>query len=635
MHRIPTSKNYILSFLSALTALEGFVALFFIFQTRSAENNSRWFGYSTTRLAMGLAAFLLSTGFILIAIISLINPPQVDKHLSRLHRWLSSKENALSIFSILAAGTLTFLTIILAFSTNLTANLISTPVIYQRVLPFLIWSLLFSLQLLIAFCLSYQSTLLSSQASFSGWIVTRRLLWAVALASVLFQLIDHFADLNIGKEIGFHFYVWITALILALLLTYLNVEYQQMSWAEISREITGALLVFSVTYFVYVSTAESVNYMHTPSKAYFNDLADAFLKGRLYLESPDSTMDLTLFNDRWYVAFPPLGAILMLPLVAKYGPAGFSTVVFTIFFASISVTLIYLILKNLSKLGWSQLHTRDNLWLVVLFGVGTIHWYMSIAGKVWYISRILTVTFFALATLLAFKNRHPLWIGTACGIAMTARPNIVLLWPFLLGIYAQQLQDQNSLSLSKLFQWSLFTALPITIAVGGLLWYNHLRFGNYLDFGYATMNVGVNIATLQTYGQFHPAFIPFNLKYMFLTLPRASKSCGGKLVPDPQGMSIFLTTPALIYLVNAFRKKLWVTGAWLAVFLQVGLLLMHTGYAWEFGYRFIMDFMIPLMPLLAIAVGKRASWWFKVLVLCGVVVNYLGVLWYFDVWCPA
>jgi len=583
---------------------------------------------------MGLAAFLLSTGFILLAVILLINPPQVEKRLSRFHNLLSSKENVLSIFSILAAATLTLLIIILAFSTNLTANLISTPVIYQRLFPFLIWSLLFCLQLLITFSLSCQSTLLSSTASFSGWIVTRRLLWAVAFASALFQLIDLLADLNIGKEIGFHFYVWFTALILALLLTYLNVEYKQKPWVETTREITSALLVFFAAYFVYVSTAESVNYMHTPSKAYFNDLADAFLKGRLYLESPDSTMDLTLFNDRWYVAFPPLAAILMLPLVAKYGPVGFSTVVFTIFFASVSVTLIYLILKQLSKLGWSQLHTRDNLWLVVLFAVGTIHWYMSIAGKVWYISRILTVTFFALATLLTFKNHHPVWVGAACGIAMTARPNIVLLWPFLLGIYAQHLQDQNSLNLSKLFQWTVLTAFPITMAVGGLFWYNHLRFGNYLDFGYTTMNVGVNIATIQTYGQFHPAFIPFNLKYMFLALPRASKSCGGKLVPDPQGISIFLTTPALIYLVKAFRPKLWVTGAWLAVLLQVGLLLMHTGYAWEFGYRFIMDFMIPLMPLLAIAVGRRASWMFKVLILFGIVVNYLGVLWYFDVWCP-
>jgi hypothetical protein len=266
------------------------------------------------------------------------------------------------------------------------------------------------LQLLITFSLSCQSTLLSSAASFSGWIVTRRLLWAVAFASALFQLIDLLADLNIGKEIGFHFYVWFTALILALLLTYLNVEYKQKPWVETTREITSALLVFFAAYFVYVSTAESVNYMHTPSKAYFNDLADAFLKCRLYLESPDSTMALTLFNDRWYVAFPPLAAILMLPLVAKYGPVGFSTVVFTIFFAFVSVTLIYLILKQLSKLGWSQLHTRDNLWLVVLFAVGTIHWYMSIAGKVWYISRLLIVTFFALATLLTFKNHHPVWV---------------------------------------------------------------------------------------------------------------------------------------------------------------------------------------------------------------------------------
>ena len=527
------------------------------------------------------------------------------------------------------------LVVIISFSTDITVNLISTPVIYQRLSPFLFWTFLFFFQFLIAFSITYRTVLFSSSASYSKWIVSRRLLWTIAIVSTFFQLIDQFADLNIGREIGFHFYVWITALLLALLLTYLNVNYQQKSWAKTASGITSASLVFFATYFIYVSTAESVNYMHTPSKAYFNDLADAFLKGRLYLESPDSTMDLTLFNGKWYVAFPPLAAILMLPLVAKYGPVGFSTVVFTIFFASISVTLIYLILKQLSKLGWSQLCNRDNLWLVLLFGLSTIHWYMSIAGKVWYISRILTVTFFALATLLAFKNRNPLWIGVACGIAMTARPNIILLWPFLLGIYTQHLKDQGKLNFLKVFQWAVLTAIPITLSVGGLLWYNYIRFGNFFDFGYTTMNVGVNIATIQTYGQFHPAFIPFNLKYMLLVLPKTSKSCGGRLVPNPQGISIFLTTPALIFLLKSFHRKFWVAGAWLALLLQVGLLSMHTGYAWEFGYRFIMDFMIPLIPLLAIAAGKRISWLFKALIVMGIFVNYLGVLWYFGIWCPA
>lgn len=627
-------RKYVPAILSIATAIEGILVGYWIFQTKSLEPNARWFGLSTARFAMGAAAVLLSLGFFVLALL-LWKPPQgVQKRLDSAASALGKRPNALSLFSILITGAVANIGIIVAFSTPLTADLISTPVIYQRLLPFLLWATLFFLQTLAAFTLAYKPILFSREP-FSGWIVARRLLAALAIASTLFQLVDRFTHLDIGKEIGFHFYAWITALLLSILLTYLKVELGQKSWAKPAAEIASTLLVFTAAYFIYISTAESVNYMHTPAKAYFNDLADAFLKGRLYLEAPDSTMDLTFYNGKWYVAFPPLAALLMLPLVAQYGPYGFSTVVFTITFASISIALIYRILQELSKLGWSQLRSRDNLWLVMLFGLGTIHWYMSIAGKVWYISRILTVTFFALATFLALNKRHPLWIGAACGIAMQARPNIILLWPFLLGIYAQHLKDNDELRFAKLLQWSLLTAIPIAVSVAGLLGYNYLRFGDFRDFGYATMNVGGNVATIQAFGQFNPAFILYNLKYMLWSLPYASDSCGGKLAPNPQGISIFVTTPALIYLVRAFRRKLWVAGAWLAVFLQVALLSMHTGAAWEFGYRFVMDFMIPLVALLAIAAGKRVSGLFKALILAGVVVNYIGVLWYFGVWCPA
>ncbi len=69
-----------------------------------------------------------------------------------------------------------------------------------------------------------------------------------------------------------------------------------------------------------------------------------------------------------------------------------------------------------------------------------------------------------------------------------------------------------------------------------------------------------------------------------------------------------------------------VIGAWLAVGLLLVPLLTYynTGYK-QFGYRFSLDFMAPLMVLLALALGRRAGWFAVLLMLAGVVVNAWGV----------
>jgi hypothetical protein len=41
-----------------------------------------------------------------------------------------------------------------------------------------------------------------------------------------------------------------------------------------------------------------------------------------------------------------------------------------------------------------------------------------------------------------------------------------------------------------------------------------------------------------------------------------------------------------------------------------------------------MDFIIPLMMLLAVALGKKCSWIFRVLVILSVIINTFGVWWF-------
>ena len=53
----------------------------------------------------------------------------------------------------------------------------------------------------------------------------------------------------------------------------------------------------------------------------------------------------------------------------------------------------------------------------------------------------------------------------------------------------------------------------------------------------------------------------------------------------------------------------------------------NTGYA-QFGYRFSLDFMVPIVVLLAIGAGERVSWLMRALIMAGILVNGWGMLWF-------
>jgi hypothetical protein len=433
---------------------------------------------------------------------------------------------------------------------------------------------------------------------------------------------------------AYFFSIFALAMILILVWCRTGVKYAGTEKWEKAQKYPRLLLIFLAAFLVYGLTAVLVGNTHTPSKSYFDQLAYAFLDGKIFLENPSSFTDLTLYNGKWYVAFPPLAAVFMVPLALIFGNYGVNTVLFTIFFAAINVALMFDMLNALSERGWTKLKPKENLWLTILFALGTIHWYMSIVGKVWFISRILALTFMLLAALMAFRRKSPWLIGLAVGLSLLARPNMIFIWPFLLAVYWQGLNDDHQFSFRKLLNWVLANAVPICAAVAGLLYYNWLRFDNVFDFGYAAMNVSAESGVPQ-YGQFNLSFIPRNLYYMWLSLPLISESCKQRLIPNVQGISILLTTPPIIYIFRAFKKKVWVIGAWAALLLQILLLSTHTGVAWEFGYRFLMDFIIPLMALIALGAGERVSRLLRGLIIAGIIVNLWGVLWYFGIWCPA
>lgn len=389
-------------------------------------------------------------------------------------------------------------------------------------------------------------------------------------------------------------------------------------------------LAFVAALVVYVGSAATLGRLGNREDAYFDLLAEAFLRGQFHLATPPVNYDLTNAGGRWYVPFPPLPALLMLPWAAIVEPGELNTVLFGAIVGAANVTVAFGLLQALSRRGWSALDNSSNLWLAALFGAGSVHWYMSTQGTVWFLGQICAVGFVLAGAWAAVARSSPLLAGSLVAVAMLGRPNLALSFPLLLGVAAQHLQaSPRGLTARGLAWWGARCAAPMAAAAGLLFWYNAARFGSPWDFGYLTQNVARELADdLRTYGQFHVRYVPHNLWAMLLAGP-VWKADTREILPTIDGMSLLLTTPALIFLAEARHPTPLVVGAWAALALLLVPLMTYynTGW-WQFGYRFSLDFMTSVLVLLAASAGPRVGRRMRLLILLGVVVNAWGTWWF-------
>lgn len=469
---------------------------------------------------------------------------------------------------------------------------------------------------------------------------------------------------------------------------------------------SGALLVTLAVLLVYRGTSLLTGVTETRQHAYFDHLAAAFLDGRLYLEDPPGQSDLTLHDGRWYVPFPPLVAGLMLPWIAAFGPASMNSVWFSTLFGVLNVTLLARILDELAARRWITLSVGGRVWLLALFAFGYLHWQVAIEGSVWFLSHTCCVTFVALAVFLAIKCEHPWLPALALALAIWGRPTVIFTWPLLAGIVAQKFLDRTAtadpragrdtpddssvrhggralqsanrtlprsfirlLLTPPLPRWSALSAIPLLVSIAGMAWYNYARFQNVFDFGYARQKISAEVMSDLARGQFHIAHLPRNLHVFLFGAPRwyepENHPDWHLPLPNDKGMSLFLTTPALLYVFRLWPRRrrndaaspiqslsdqpiesatahssqspaspaVLISSCWISIAITLVPLLLYYNTGWrQFGYRFSLDFILPLMIILAAAVGMKTTRCLRTLILFGVFVNAWGVIWWYTNW---
>jgi hypothetical protein len=356
---------------------------------------------------------------------------------------------------------------------------------------------------------------------------------------------------------------------------------------------------------------------------YFSRLAEALLHGRYWLdEAPSWLNELIPAGDgRWYVAYPPMPAVLALPFVAIFGRE-FPAQVFSSLYGGLAVGVVYLVLGRLGV----GLRVRDRLALTVVFAFGTCFWFIAISGSAWYFAHVAAVLLFATSLLCALTGRA--WLaGFLLGLAALSRLPVGLALPFVLaallafpGWTALRTMDRRLLVRTTVV-FGLGLAIPAAVYIA----FNLVRWGTLMDQSYVMIPGVLEDPIYEKHGILSPWYIPRNV---FAILFRSWNYVDDApfLQPSWWGLGIFLTTPLYLWLFKARIRQPIVAYALLATAIVSIPILTHGNVGiTQFGYRFSLDFQVLLFAMLATVVARGWTGLMKAAAIASVAICWYAV----------
>jgi hypothetical protein len=371
-------------------------------------------------------------------------------------------------------------------------------------------------------------------------------------------------------------------------------------------------------------------------------------------------------TERALIPFPPLPAVILVPFVAAFGLQVDDQLIFTLIAAG-DVALCWWMI---GRLGVSTVVRAGT---TVLFAFGTVFWYTAQITTTWYQAHIVAVGLTMLAVGFALggdASREELrgWFvpaalrnGLLIGLASTARLTAIVALPFF--VIVGPGPDWRRRGPSVVFG----AAIP----VAALLAYNLVTTGHVFHPAYDHLyqlesRAYTGLGYHPEWAAEDPRYVPQNVAIMLLstpnllpdrfqdtlgtidrplcTVPGATRAVFDAdcplAMPRDTGMSVLLTTPALLLAIPAWfdrRRRRIVLAALLAIVLVSIANLMHFSQGWvQFGYRFSNDVVPFLLVLVAIGFSwlfdraGRARWAMPAamaLIVLSVAINAWGVTW--------
>jgi hypothetical protein len=366
---------------------------------------------------------------------------------------------------------------------------------------------------------------------------------------------------------------------------------------------------------------------------YYNQLAHSFRAGRLDIDDPFYSHDLSWYRGKWYPFHGPLPAVPIALLQLVTGKVFIPTLYTNAFVGALGVVATYFLLNRFRKVYFPKA-TFSPLIMTLVLSFGTVQFWVASRSGVWFQAQTYTYLLTALGLLALMRRRRTTRDCTFSvlffSLTLLTRPNAVLLLVIPAVLY---LGDRRTISVSIASLLKL--VFPFFIMLSIFFTYNYVRFGEILE-------TGVNYHKFHSYfeyryqlagGWFSLINVPYNLWYMTLEIPRLTREGSFtsvhriRLVANPEGNSIFFLTPPLLAVFlalpwkekNQARRRMMVA-LWSGVLLTLIPILMLTGTGWyQFGYRYILDVTAPVLLLIVLGMKGKFNGLF-----------YLGVV--FSVW---
>ena len=356
--------------------------------------------------------------------------------------------------------------------------------------------------------------------------------------------------------------------------------------------------------------------------------AQSWLEGRLDLGRDYPYLELAIFNNKYYVSFPPFPSYVMLPFVLVGWDSCDSMIAFAV--SLLGAVYAFKILKHF------DIESKTAIFFALLLTVGS-NWLMTAQNAwVWFIAQNMAFTLSLMAIYYALKNKIGLSLAFwACAVG--CRPLQILYLPIILYlIYNAHKAVNPEDKIIDIVKKRYLALIPMAVIALSYMILNFARFGNITEFGHNYLPEFTN----SELGQFNLSYIKENIGSVF-RLPSVNSS-GVWEYPQFNGMCIFLISPIVIsyivYTVKSFalkqetdKKLIFIIIA--IVILEILCITSHkTMGGSHFGNRYMNDILPAILLGTALLKPSSENKYFKfnyILFLIGITLNIVGTVGYF------
>ena len=393
-----------------------------------------------------------------------------------------------------------------------------------------------------------------------------------------------------------------------------SIAYQPAFWC--------GLMVVALTYLGLMSLL-NYNVLGHAVHDSFTLMALSWRQGSLSLINGENYpyLELAIFGGQYYVSFPSVPALIMLPLTFIFGENTPNTL----------MTFIYLLVSYMAAYKTCRVYRNaaEAMRMALFMVLGCNMLQFSLSGGVWNQGQLTSFMFTTLFAAGITGRRRSGWAWGLIALALSVgcRPFQAVYVPLGLWLLYRNLRGDAAegpgRTLARMVPYLVAPAL-IALALG---LYNYLRFGNPIEFGH-------NYLPEHTRNPDEPMM---GFKYVWkniLNLMRLPRFEENRLVFNEvqfSGFAFYLANPIyatciIMTAVKAVRRRWDVADTLLAagMALHILLLLMHkTLGGWQFGARYLCD-VIPMMLLYCVRWRDRTAVWEYPIMIFAVAFNIYG-----------